>query len=107
MIGTLPTYKAGFIQWVERLGADYGRDATSLDLFEWTVSIKYEEVWNQSLEYFEDRVDLLNLQMEEMEWEFDYMIQWFQEVEEYEKCSRLLRVKEELFTQVKDSIRIS
>ena len=40
MIGTLPTYKAGFIQWVERLGADYGRDATSLDLFEWTVSIK-------------------------------------------------------------------
>lgn len=101
MIGEDLTYRMDFVNWVDGLRADYGRDATSLDLFEWVIDRKYEELIQQSLEYFGDRADLLNLQVEEIEWELDYLLKYFEEVEEYEKCSRLMKLKKEIEYNIK------
>ena len=97
-----PFGKEGLTRFINQLDEEFGRDPGSLDLFEWVVEDRYHNQLMETLDLFKDRPDYLTLQREEIEWELEYLLKWFEWKEEYEKCARLVKIKETIGYNIKE-----
>jgi sucrose-6-phosphate hydrolase SacC (GH32 family) len=86
-----------YYKFLESVDNDLGRDQDSLNLFEWVVEDHYEAKIKESRDYYMERPDLLELSKEQMIYQLDHMIRWFERKEDYEKCARILKIKETMF----------
>ena len=91
-----------FKLFLDSVDQDLGRDPESLYLFEWVVEERYNKIIETSYEYFIERPDLMALQKEELEWELNAMLNYFESIEEFEKCSKLLKIKKEIEYIIKE-----
>lgn len=91
-----------FKLFLDSVDQDLGRDPESLYLFEWVVEDRYNKIIETSYEYFMERPDLMALQKEEIEWELNAMLNYFESIEEFEKCSKLLKIKKEIEYIIKE-----
>jgi hypothetical protein len=91
-----------FKLFLDSVDQDLGRDPESLYLFEWVVEERYNKIIETSYEYFIERPDLMALQKEEIEWELNAMLNYFESIEEFEKCSKLLKIKKEIEYIIKE-----
>lgn len=91
-----------FKVFLDSVDQDLGRDPESLYLFEWVVEDRYNKIIETSYEYFMERPDLMALQKEEIEWELNAMLNYFESIEEFEKCSKLLKIKKEIEYIIKE-----
>lgn len=73
---------------------DLGRDEDSLNLFEWVLEDHYESKIKNHLDYYKDRPDLFHIANEEILYELDKILNYFIGIEEYEKCSRIVKIKD-------------
>jgi hypothetical protein len=87
--------------FINRIDGELGRDSGSLDRFEWIVEDRFHTQIQDSIEWFSERPDLLNIQKEDIEWELEYLLKWFEEREEYEKCARIVKVKDTIEYNIK------
>ena len=87
----------GLLDFINSVDLDLGRDEDSLNLFEWVVEDYYEAQLDEMLEYFSERPDLQEIQIDNVKEEIQIMIRYFEEKEEYEKCARILTIKENIY----------
>ena len=81
-----------FDDFLLQIDEDLGRDQDSLYLFEWAVEERYENIITLNTDLFIDRPDLMNVQNEQIVTELDTLLNYFEDIEEYEKCGRLLKI---------------
>lgn len=93
--------KETFDRFLDSVDQELGRDEDSLHLFEWVVEERYNRMIDDSIEFFIERPDLLAIQTEEIQWEIELLLRYFESIEEYEKCSRILKIKEEIEYTIK------
>ena len=87
----------GLLDFINSVDLDLGRDEDSLNLFEWVVEDYYEAQLEEMLEYFSERPDLQAIQIDNVKEEIQIMLRYFEEKEEYEKCARILTIKENIY----------
>jgi len=87
----------GLLDFINSVDLDLGRDEDSLNLFEWVVEDYYEAQLDEMLEYFSERPDLQEIQIDNVKEEIQIMLRYFEEKEEYEKCARILTIKENIY----------
>jgi hypothetical protein len=87
----------GLLDFINSVDLDLGRDEDSLNLFEWVVEDYYEAQLEEMLEYFSERPDLQEIQIDNVKEEIQIMLHYFEEKEEYEKCARILVIKENIY----------
>lgn len=92
----------GLIDFINSVDGDLGRDPDSLELFEWVVEDHYEAMMEEMFDYFQDRPDMQAIQAETALLELGAMLKYFEEKEEYEKCSRILRIREAQLNKFKE-----
>ncbi len=90
----------GLLDFINSVDLDLGRDEDSLNLFEWVVEDYYEEQLNEMLQYFSERPDLQEIQIDNVKEEIQIMLHYFEEKEEYEKCARILVIKENIYNLI-------
>jgi len=83
---------------------DIGRDEESLNVFEWMLEDHYEAKVKQHLELFRLRPDLYHIANEQLMYEFDKMLNHFVELEEYEKCAKILNTKQDIEKIIKKQV---
>jgi len=71
---------------------DLGRDSESLHLFEWVIEDRYESIITLNMDLFIDRPDLMQVQNNQIKLELNTLLNYFESTEEYEKCSRLVKI---------------
>jgi hypothetical protein len=86
----------GLIDFINSVDRDLGRDPDSLELFQWIVEDHYDAIMEDMLDYFQDRPDMQAIQAETALLELGAMLKYFEEKEEYEKCSKLVEVQKEM-----------
>lgn len=84
-----------FNEFLNSIDEDLGRDEESLHLFEWVIEDRYESIISLNSDLFVDRPDILKLQNEQILLELNTMLGYFESIEEYEKCSRLISIIDE------------
>ena len=84
-----------FDDFLIQIDEDLGRDKDSLYLFEWAIEERYENIITLNMDLFIDRPDLMNIQNDQIVGELDMMLDYFESIEEYEKCGRLLKITNE------------
>lgn len=84
-----------FDDFLMQIDEDLGRDKDSLYLFEWAVEERYENIITLNTDLFIDRPDLMSIQNEQIVEELDTLLNYFESIEEYEKCGRLLNIMTE------------
>jgi len=94
-MSTITLHNAKFTEFLTSVDADMGRDTNSLNLFEWVIEEYYDDKIKENKAYFTERPGLLKLNMEQIFWELDTMLNYFIKKEEYEKCARIKAVEEE------------
>ena len=96
-------FKRGRLKnFIDEIDEEFGRDPGSLDLFEWVVEDRYHNQLIETFDLFKERPDYITLQKEEIEWELEYLLNWFESKEEYEKCARLVKIKETIGYNIKE-----
>ena len=85
-----------FNNFLDSVDQDLGRDEESLYLFEWVVEERYNRMIDSSMKYFYERPELMALKKEEIDWELGNMLTYFEGIEEFEKCNRILKIKKEI-----------
>ena len=90
-----------FEKFLTSVDEELGRDPESLTLFEWAVEDYYDSELKDNQEYFKGRPDLLHINNETILFQLDEMLDYFLIKEEYEKCAKLLEVKEYISKEVK------
>tara|TARA_B100000287_G_scaffold346286_1_gene333844 strand:- start:224 stop:523 length:300 start_codon:yes stop_codon:yes gene_type:complete len=83
---------------------DIGRDENSLYVFEWILEEHYENKVKQHLELFDQRPDLYHIANEQILHELDCMLNHFVEIEEYEKCAKILNTKKDIEKIIKKQV---
>ncbi len=83
---------------------DLGRDEESLNVFEWILEDHYEAKVKQHLELFDSRPDLYHIANEQLMYELDKMLNHFVELEEYEKCAKILNTTKEIEKIIKKQV---
>lgn len=91
-----PLLNPGLIDFINSVDGDLGRDPDSLELFQWIVEDHYDAIMEDMLDYFQDRPDMQAMQAETALLELGAMLKYFEEKEEYEKCSKLVEVQKEM-----------
>lgn len=92
-----------FNDFLVQIDEDLGRDSESLYLFEWAVEERYENIITLNTDLFIDRPDLMSIQNEQIIEELHTLLNYFESIQEYEKCGRLLNIINE-FKNVLDRI---
>lgn len=90
-----------FSNFLTSVDRDLGRDADSLHLFEWVVEDRYYNKLVENQTYFNERPDLLDIHNEQVLFELNEMLYYFESIEEYEKCSRLKSIIEDFKSHIK------
>jgi hypothetical protein len=98
---SIPMSNPDLINFIESLDLDLGRDPDDLEMFQWVVEDHYDSMLEEMMDYFKERPDMQALQVECALSELDQMLQWFSDKEEYEKCARLVKIKEEIIDRFK------
>lgn len=88
--------------FIDEIDGEFGRDPGSLDLFEWVIEDRYHSQLMETFDLFKERPDYMTIQKEEIEWELEYLLKWFESKEEYEKCARLVKIKETIGYNIKE-----
>ena len=81
-----------------------GRDEDSLNVFEWILEDHYENKIKQNRVLFNKRPDLYYISNEQILFELDRMLNHFIEIEEYEKCSKILSTTKEIKKMIATNI---
>lgn len=92
----------GLLDFINSVDLDLGRDEDSLNLFEWVVEDYYETQLDEMLEYFSERPDLQEIQIENVRDELNIMLKYFEDKEEYEKCARIMTIKDNISKRIKE-----
>jgi hypothetical protein len=90
-----------FDDFLISIDEELGRDKDSLYLFEWAIEERYERIITLNTDLFIDRPDLMEIQNEQIVEELDTLLSYFESIEEYEKCGRLLNIMTEFKTVLK------
>ena len=85
-----------FDKFLDSVDKELGRDETSLHLFEWVIEERYHKMIETGLEYFSERPDMMAIQKEEILFELNMLLSHFESIEEYEKCDRILKIKQDI-----------
>ena len=85
-----------FNLFLNSIDRELGRDSDSINLFEWVVEDRYDSIMNDNMNYYSERPDLIHIDNEKIMFEIEEMITYFEGIEEYEKCSSLVKIKNEL-----------
>lgn len=94
--------KRTFNDWMRALDRDsvVGEDATNL--FGWNLEQEYERRFNEALEYFGDRPDLLRQECVSHLIELERLETRYIGVEEYEKCAAVRDIRTSLIREYRD-----
>lgn len=94
----MPVYLDKFLKSID---SSLGRDLDSINVFEWMVEDRFYNIITENVEYFSDRPDVLGIHNEDMLHEINIMIDHYVSIEEYERCSSLVKIKKELEESIK------
>ena len=83
---------------------DLGRDEDSLNVFEWILEDHYENLIKRNRELFNQRPDLYHIANEEILFDLNRMLEHFVEIEEYEKCAKILNTTKEIEKIIKKQV---
>lgn len=83
---------------------ELGRDEDSLNVFEWILEDHYESLIKKNRELFDKRPDLYHIANEEILFELNGMLDHFVEIEEYEKCAKILNTTKEIEKIIKKQV---
>ncbi|MFW9948517.1 MAG: hypothetical protein ACFFKA_00150 [Candidatus Thorarchaeota archaeon] len=84
-----------FNEFLVSIDEELGRDNDSLHLFEWVIEDRYESILTLNMDLFVDSPELMKEHNEQILTELDTLLNYFEETEEYEKCSRLVNIIKE------------
>tara|TARA_B100001094_G_scaffold329885_1_gene393719 strand:+ start:1274 stop:1576 length:303 start_codon:yes stop_codon:yes gene_type:complete len=83
---------------------DLGRDEDSLNVFEWILEDHYENLIKKNKELFNQRPDLYHIANEQILFELNRMLEHFVDIEEYEKCAKILNTSKEIEKIIKKQV---
>jgi len=96
------TVNVGLINFINSIDGELGRDEDSLNLFEWVVEDHYDSQLSEILSYFSERPDLQHISIESFLIEIKSMLEYFENIEEFEKCARLVKIQNEFLSRAKN-----
>lgn len=88
--------ESGLLNFIKSIDGDLGRDPDSLNVFEWVVEDHFLEKILESREYWSLNPELVAESDLQIRLDLDRILNWFVELEEYEKCQRIVQVKESI-----------
>lgn len=84
---------------------DLGRDEDSLNVFEWILEDHYENKIKHNKELLlTHRPDLYHIANEQILFELNRMLDHFVEIEEYEKCAKILNTTKDIEKIIKKKV---
>lgn len=86
--------------FLDSIELSLGRDKDSINVFEWMVEERNDKVISDNLIYFPHKQYLIDIQNETAIHEIELMLEYFKDKEEYEKCSRLIKIRENLKSKI-------